>query len=166
VLFANWSSKLSKGDKSMKKIDLMAIMFRFMANTMFRGRVRKSAMQYSSGPGMSMIRLMGLAWKGQKHKHIKPRQVKQRLDHGDNFVLLDIRARRSFDECHVRNAVNIPFDELQRSEDLPFSKDAEIVVACYLGMMGRAAIAILAERGYKNLANMDGGMGAWDYEKE
>lgn len=150
----------------MKKLDLMARMFRLMANIMFRERALKSDMQYSSGPGMSLMKLMGLAWKGQKHKHIKPKQIKQRIDQGNSFVFLDVRTKKSFDQGHVRNAVNVPFDELQKAKDLAFSKDAEIVVACYFGIKSRATIAILAERGYKNLTNMDGGLGAWDYEKE
>jgi len=137
-----------------------------MANILFKKRAQQSAVQYSTSPGMSMIKLMRLAWKGQKHKHIKPKQIKQRIDQGNSFVFLDVRTKKSFDQGHVRNAVNLPFEELHKVKDLAFSKDTEIVIACYFGIKSRATIAILAERGYKNLTNMDGGLGAWDYEKE
>lgn len=150
----------------MNRQKLFIRIFRFVMNTLFKERSQKSAIQYSSGPGMSTIKLLGLTWKRNTHKHINPKQLQQKINRENGFVLLDIRARKAFDEGHIANAVNIPLRKLLRAEDFPFSKGAEIIVICYLGITSREAITILAEQGYKNLTNMDGGMGAWDYEKE
>jgi len=57
----------------------------------------------------------------------------------------------------------IPFDELERYADqLPADKGAKIVLYCRSGRMSEIAAAELAQQGYDNIYELDGGMIAWE----
>ena len=57
----------------------------------------------------------------------------------------------------------IPYDELEQYADqLPADKDARIVLYCRSGRMSEIAATALAEQGYINVYELDGGMIAWE----
>jgi len=150
----------------MNKQILLIRIFKFVMSTLFKERFQKSAMKYSSGFDITIIKLLNLMWRKNTYKHIKPHKLQQMISTENNLTILDIRTKKAFDDGHIENAVNISMRKLFLSaENLPFSKNTKIVVICYLGVSSREAILLLAEQGYKNLINLDGGMGAWDYEK-
>lgn len=58
--------------------------------------------------------------------------------------------------------LSIPYKEISDYLDqLPSDKDAEIVLYCRSDSMSRSAAETLAELGYTNLKNLDGGFNAW-----
>lgn len=58
--------------------------------------------------------------------------------------------------------LSIPYNEITAYLDqLPADKDAEIVLYCRSDRMSRIAAEDLAELGYTNLKNLDGGFIAW-----
>jgi rhodanese-related sulfurtransferase len=58
--------------------------------------------------------------------------------------------------------LSIPYNEITAYLDqLPADKDAEIVLYCRSDNMSRSAAEDLAELGYINLKNLDGGFIAW-----
>lgn len=150
----------------MKENRLLISLFKFVMITLFNKRFQRSSMQFSPGPALPLKQLLKLVWKDNTHLSIKPKQVQQRITEDSDFILLDIRSKKSFKEGHITNAVNIPLRKLFRMEELPFPKNAEIIVICYLGVTSKEAITVLAEHGHTNLINMAGGMGAWEYEQE
>jgi NADPH-dependent 2,4-dienoyl-CoA reductase/sulfur reductase-like enzyme/rhodanese-related sulfurtransferase len=93
-------------------------------------------------------------------------EVKQKLDRGDDFVLLDVRSEKEVAKRgHIPGSVNIPLDKLRESlDELP--KDKEIVTVCQVGSRSYEAIRILKGAGFKNVKTMEGGLAYWTYEIE
>lgn len=57
---------------------------------------------------------------------------------------------------------NIPFDDIpSHLDEFPQDKDAKIVLYCKSNGMSLSAVEELAELGYTNLFNVDGGFTAW-----
>jgi rhodanese-related sulfurtransferase len=132
----------------------------------FASKYKKSNLQYCPF-GIERTKLIRYMLAGNKHKHITPPEVKRKVDSAnDDFVILDVRSKRAYDEGHIKGARALSFGDLIAGESIEIDKEKDIIVTCYLGGLSRAAISILAERGFTKLFNMYGGMGAWDYEKE
>ena len=56
----------------------------------------------------------------------------------------------------------IPYNKILESAELPTDRDAEIVLYCESGGMGRTAAQTLIDAGYTNVKNLQGGMRAWE----
>ena len=57
----------------------------------------------------------------------------------------------------------VPYNELELYADqLPADKEAKIVLYCRSGRMSEIAATALAEQGYSNVYELDGGMIAWE----
>ncbi|MCP3932378.1 MAG: rhodanese-like domain-containing protein [Bacteroidetes bacterium] len=150
----------------MNKHTVPIYIFKLLMNTLFNERFRRSSLQFSPGSDLGLRQLLGLIWKRNTHNRLNPKQLNRKIKKGDDFVLLDIRSKKSFAAGHISNAVNIPLRRFFKIERFPFSRDTEIILICYLGIMSKEALSILADHGYKKLTNIDGGMGAWAYEQE
>jgi rhodanese-related sulfurtransferase len=92
-----------------------------------------------------------------------PAELKYILEQGGTPALIDVRARKDYEEGHVPGAVNLPEDDWPSLTGL--SKDAANVVYCYTiecHLAARAA-AYFASQGF-SVMEMDGGMQSWrDY---
>ncbi len=90
----------------------------------------------------------------------EPREVKEKLDRGDRFVLVDVREPHEWQIGHIDAARLIPLGELpNRLGELDPS--ADIVVHCKAGGRSAKAVALLKEKGYRNVWNMKGGILLW-----
>lgn len=126
----------------------------------------QSGVQYSPGPVLSLVKIVRLIWNRGRYRSISPNQLHKIMRMHHSLTILDIRSRQAFEQGHIRNAVNIPLKNIIMAESLPFSKTTEIIVTCYLGVTSREVISLLSAQGYRNLINLNGGMGAWKYERE
>ena len=64
-------------------------------------------------------------------KNIGREELKEKLDRGDAFVLVDTMASPYYRHSHLPGAINVPVDEIrERAPELLPDKDAEIVVYC------------------------------------
>ncbi len=80
--------------------------------------------------------------------------------YSEDVMLLDVRTKQEWNECHVPNAVLIPLDELQnRLSEVP--QDVEVVVMCRSGARSMTATRMLHAKGYKKTLSMKGGINAW-----
>ncbi len=96
---------------------------------------------------------------------LPPMAVKDKLENGDDFILLDVRSpgewqKRRIEAPQVRL---LPLGELRRQLDT-LSRDAEIVIFCRSSVRAYQAQRILDGAGYKNVKFMDGSLVAWPYE--
>lgn len=56
----------------------------------------------------------------------------------------------------------IPFDSILESDDLPTDMSAPIALYCRSGTMSAQAADDLADAGYTNIIDLEGGMNAWE----
>jgi rhodanese-related sulfurtransferase len=64
-------------------------------------------------------------------KTISRDELKEKIDRGDNFVLVETLARVAYEHAHLPRALNLPPDQVkQLAAKLLPDKDAEIVVYC------------------------------------
>ncbi len=74
-------------------------------------------------------------------------------------IILDVRQREEFEEWSIKNALNIPLNELPDNLNA-IPKDKKILVICASGNRSRYGCKILKSSGY-DAVNVDGGMFAW-----
>jgi adenylyltransferase/sulfurtransferase len=91
---------------------------------------------------------------------IDPVEVKQRIDRGDRFVLIDVREPHEYQICNIPQAKLIPLGELQKRANELSTAD-EIVAHCKSGMRSAKAVDLLKQLGFKKVRNMKGGILAW-----
>jgi predicted sulfurtransferase len=66
---------------------------------------------------------------GSDVPRVNPEQLKEKLDAGDDIVIVDVRSKEDFDEGHIIGAVSIPWEEIEdRYTELP--RDKEIITYC------------------------------------
>ncbi|MBS0618461.1 MAG: sulfurtransferase [Spirochaetes bacterium] len=86
--------------------------------------------------------------------------LKAKIDSGAQFVLVDVRGQNELDICRFENARHIPL-HLLTVRHTELNPTDEIVVACHHGSRSQQAAFFLVEQGYRNVANLRGGIDAW-----
>jgi len=87
--------------------------------------------------------------------------LKARLDAGEQLLVLDVRTPEEYSQDgHIAGSTLLPIQELsQRLDEL--EKDQPIACFCRSGNRSRTACTQLAQAGFTNLVNVDGGIVAW-----
>ncbi len=93
---------------------------------------------------------------------ITPRDMKARLDRGEDLFILDVRETHEYQICNL-NGHLIPLGELaRRVHELDSSR--EIVAHCRTGKRSGDAVDFLRKAGFKKIWNLKGGILAWSDE--
>ncbi|MGB8654706.1 MAG: molybdopterin-synthase adenylyltransferase MoeB [Candidatus Acidiferrales bacterium] len=93
---------------------------------------------------------------------ITPRELKARLDRGDDLFILDVREPHEYQICNIGGRL-IPLGELsRRAAELDSSR--EIVAHCRSGKRSAEAVEFLRKAGFRKLWNLKGGILAWSEE--
>jgi len=98
-------------------------------------------------------------------KALTPMEVKNKLESGDDFIFLDVRAPAEWETCRIEvpQARLLPLRELRvRLGGLP--KDTEIVTFCQTSVRAYQAQRILNGASFDRVKFMDGSIAAWPYE--
>jgi rhodanese-related sulfurtransferase len=89
-------------------------------------------------------------------------EVKQKLDHGDKVLLVDVREESEFAKDHLPGAIHLGKGVIERDieERVP---DVKTPMILYCGGGFRSAMAAdnLQKMGYTNVLSMDGGVREW-----
>ncbi|CUS98811.1 Rhodanese-related sulfurtransferase [Candidatus Kryptobacter tengchongensis] len=98
---------------------------------------------------------------------ITPIEAREKIQKAKNVLLLDVRTKEEFSEEHIKNALNIPVQELEkRLDELKKYKNFEIIVYCRSGARSRRASEILVKNGFKFVYNLSGGIIEWKKQFE
>lgn len=99
-------------------------------------------------------------------KALSPMEVKNKIERGDDFILLDVRSPDEWESerIEVPQARLIPLGELRQNLSV-LPKDAEIVTLCRIGARAYQAQRILDGAGFRSVKFMDGSIVAWPYPK-
>lgn len=88
--------------------------------------------------------------------------VKNRLDRGDRFVLLDVREDHEWQAGHLIGAQHLGRGILERDVEMRFPDlETEMVVYCGGGYRSAMAAEVLGRMGYRRVRSMDGGWRGW-----
>jgi molybdopterin/thiamine biosynthesis adenylyltransferase/rhodanese-related sulfurtransferase len=91
-----------------------------------------------------------------------PRELKQRLDRGDDLFILDVREPHEYQICNL-NGYLIPLGDVpKRVHELDSSR--EIVAHCRSGKRSAEAAEFLRKAGFRKIWNLKGGILAWSDE--
>ena len=78
----------------------------------------------------------------------------------DNINLVDIRSIEKYNNKHIMNAVNIPFEQLIIRPEKYLSRNEKYYIYCQKGIQSRKICQMLAGKGY-NVVNVTGGYETW-----
>lgn len=95
------------------------------------------------------------------YRNLSTAQVKQMLERGAHFRLIDVREPDEHALARIEGAELLPLSRAQEwIETLP--QDEDIVLFCHHGGRSQQVASFLAtQRGYTRLANMLGGIEDW-----
>lgn len=98
----------------------------------------------------------------QKYPVISAEVVKNDLETNDTMLLINVLAKKYYDDCHIVGSVNMPVDSIAKDIE-GIDKDAKVVLYCANStcMASKNAADRLAAIGYTNLHLYEGGMKEW-----
>ncbi len=76
-------------------------------------------------------------------------------------ILLDARALSEFKVSHLKNAIWVGYDEFRPNLVANIDKNAKVVVYCSVGYRSEKISEELLKIGFKNVANLYGGIFEW-----
>lgn len=91
---------------------------------------------------------------------ITPKELKSRLDKGEQLVLLDVREQWEYDLAKLSGSMLIPLATLPQSLGR-LNRDSEIIAICHHGMRSADATNFLLQQGFAKVKNLVGGIDAW-----
>lgn len=95
-------------------------------------------------------------------KTITAAKAKEMIDRNDNIIILDVREKEEFESGHIKNAINIPLNDIEDVTDEILNPECDILVYCRSGVRSISAARILGELGYQNVLDF-GGILTWEY---
>lgn len=93
-----------------------------------------------------------------------PLDVKQRIDTGEEILLIDCRTPAERAIAQIPNSLHIEHETLSSNLETLFQKEedcSEIIVYCHFGVRSLGVVAALREAGFDSVRSMAGGIDRW-----
>lgn len=89
--------------------------------------------------------------------------VAQEFVKNDKAILIDVRTLEEYEEGHIEDAINMPFDTITKDslKNVTNSKIDNIIVYCKSGARSKEAAIKMLELGYTNVYDL-GSMSNWE----
>jgi rhodanese-related sulfurtransferase len=98
----------------------------------------------------------------QRIREVSVDDVKGKLDHGEKFVLVDVREESEWAKDHLPGAIHLGKGVIERDvEERVPDLNAPVVLYCGGGYRSALAADNLQQMGYRNVLSMDGGIREW-----
>jgi rhodanese-related sulfurtransferase len=94
---------------------------------------------------------------------IAPAEMKERLDRGENFVLVDVREPWEYELCRIEGAKLIPMDSIPENLQA-LDVDEDVVCYCHRGMRSMDVAVWLRGQGVQHAKSLAGGIERWSLE--
>lgn len=94
-------------------------------------------------------------------KTIEGNELTAMMSDGRGLVIVDVREPELFSKGHIKDAINIPYDDAQPRIFKELAAKDRIVFVCHGGPMGDELGHLLVEKGYADIYNLKGGMKEW-----
>jgi len=94
---------------------------------------------------------------------ITPAEMKERLDRGENFLFVDVRAPWEYELCPVDGAKLIPMGSIQENLQA-LDVDKDVVCYCHHGMRSMDVAAWMRGQGVQRAKSLAGGTERWSLE--
>lgn len=97
------------------------------------------------------------------YKDLHPSEVKKILDSKNRTRLIDVREEWEYRIAHIENTELMPMSNFMKYLD-QLNADDELIIYCHTGGRSANICRFLADKGFKNLINLKGGIEAWSNE--
>jgi len=98
---------------------------------------------------------------GESRNAVNPAEATMMINR-ENAVVIDVRETDQYVTGHVPDSRNIPEARLEeRAADLQKLKHFPLILVCQSGPRSAAACTLLEKKGFPNVRNLAGGIGAW-----
>lgn len=101
---------------------------------------------------------------GAEYHLLTAEQAKERMDSGEDLIVLDVRTQEEYDSGHIENAVLLPNETIYDTQpELLPDLNMEILIYCRSGNRSAQAANKLVAMGYTNVFDF-GGIIDWPYD--
>ena len=98
----------------------------------------------------------------QRIEEVTVDEIRQRLERGDSFRLVDVREESEWIEGHAANAVHLSKGVIERDIEKRFPEtNTDLVLYCGGGSRSALAADNLGKMGYSNVRSLIGGYRSW-----
>lgn len=80
----------------------------------------------------------------------------------NDFLLVDVRTNEEYEAGTLKNAINLPLDEIRKHINLIKTANKPVIIICRRGLRGYLAELILNHNNIKNVVNIAGGFKLWE----
>lgn len=87
--------------------------------------------------------------------------LKEKLDAGQDWVLLDTRAKAEYEVSHLKNAIWVGYKAFDKSKIEHLDKSKTVIVYCSIGVRSEQIGEKLQALGFENIKNLYGGIFEW-----
>ncbi len=115
---------------------------------------------------ITLVSILFFSCNAQNNKDVKLVDAKEfstEISAANSPQILDVRTPQEYNEQHIANATNIDWNGTSFEEQATqFDKDKTIYVYCKSGGRSAKASAKLAEMGFTDIVELDGGIIKWN----
>ncbi len=93
-------------------------------------------------------------------KSLPPAQAMDLIKQKQDLYIIDIRSPEELREGKIENSTLIPFMDIMKG-NYTIPHDRPLLLICAVGGRSYAAMQILAQKGYREIYNLQGGIANW-----